>query len=252
MEEGQPFDELLAEQYARVHLDLIYRWVKDINGMKILKTDSFAEALCPTRAFLWDILKHKTDIIAIDISPKIVKRTRDNLSEYENISDINLAAGDVRKLPFKDNCLDLIISDSTLDHFGSEKEIKDSLKELIRILKSGGILILTLDNKGNITDPLFQIWKWLRLGSFYIGKTYNIKQLLAVLDKLDVEIVDYTAILHNPRFFTKAIIAVCKKFTGHKMDAKLRKWLLDMDNRENSRTKFLTAQFIAVKAVKRS
>jgi len=251
LQEGQPFNELLAEQYARVHTELIHRWCPELNGLRILKTDLFAEALCPSRAFLWNIMKQNTDLIALDISPRIASRAANNILRHEYNSRVSTVACDVRNLPFNNNFLDLIISDSTLDHFDREEDIEIALKELVRILKSGGTMIITLDNKGNITDPLFELWKTLHLSSFYIGKTYTIKQMLSLMEKLNVEVLDYTAILHNPRFFTKAILSVCGKLTGHKLDNRMRKWLADMDGWETRRTRYLTAQFIAVKAMKK-
>jgi len=247
---GQEFDELLAEQYRKVHLDLIYGWRGDIAGLKILKTDLFAEGLCPSRSFLWDLLSQDVEVTGIDISPQIVKLTASNLPRYSSNRQVSLMTGDVRSTGFADSSFDLVVSDSTLDHFRTYNEISLALKELARVLKPGGMLIITLDNKSNITNPLFELWKGLRLSPFYIGKTLTLKQLRAEIEKNSMKVLDSTAIVHYPRFFTKAIISLCRKLYGHKMDSSLRKWIQDMDRRENSRTKYLTAQFIAVKAVK--
>ena len=65
---GQDFDELLAEQYRRIHLNLLARLADVTASQIILKTDLFAEALCPSRAFLWDMLKTNSNVIGIDVS----------------------------------------------------------------------------------------------------------------------------------------------------------------------------------------
>jgi len=252
MKGGQNFDELLAEQYRRVHLNLIYRWSGDIIGMKILKTDLFAEALCTSRSFLWDIAGHPVELFGIDVSAEIVRLAGVNFSRNGKNPGISLAVCDVRHAGFTGNSFDLIISDSTLDHFSRKEEIRTALNELARLLKPGGILIITLDNGGNFTEPLFQLWKILKLSPFYIGKTLTIKELVKEIENTGMSVRDCTAILHNPRFFTKAIIAACKRLAGHRMDNSLRKWLANMDKQENSRTKYLTAQFIAVKAIKKT
>src|SRR5512136_1243632 len=76
------FDELLAEQYRRVHLNLISRWA-DVKGMqRILKTDLFAEALQPSRAFFWEMLKGNDDIVGIDISAEITYKAKNNATRY--------------------------------------------------------------------------------------------------------------------------------------------------------------------------
>ena len=46
MANGQDFDELLAEQYRSVHLNLLTRWVDIKSSHVILKTDLFAEPHC--------------------------------------------------------------------------------------------------------------------------------------------------------------------------------------------------------------
>ena len=46
---------------------------------------------------------------------------------------------DVRRLPLADNRVDVVLSNSTLDHFDTEQEIEESLHELARVLKPGGI-----------------------------------------------------------------------------------------------------------------
>src|SRR4029434_1314077 len=50
---------------------------------------------------------------------------------------------------FADEAFDVIVSNSTLDHFGSWAELGASLHELHRVLKTRGLLIITLDNRAN-------------------------------------------------------------------------------------------------------
>ena len=57
-----------------------------------------------------------------------------------------------------DNKFSLIISTSTLDHF---PEIDVALKELYRVLKPKGVIILTLHNKTNL--PVYFMYKLMKL-----------------------------------------------------------------------------------------
>jgi hypothetical protein len=68
------FDDLMAEQYRRVHLELINRWADVKGGKRILKTDLFAEAVNPNRAFLWEILKANNDIVGTAMSENYLLR----------------------------------------------------------------------------------------------------------------------------------------------------------------------------------
>jgi ubiquinone/menaquinone biosynthesis C-methylase UbiE len=244
------FDDLMAEQYRRVHLNLLFGWA-DVRGSKrILKTDLFAEAVHPNRAFLWEILRTNSNVVGIDISAEIASLARIRASEHCAASPAVYLSCDVRKLPFGSNSFDLIISDSTLDHFQHEEEIVTALAELSRVLKVGGTLVITMDNKSNFTEPLFRLWISLGLSPFFIGKTYSMEQLKRALDRVGLRVIDTTAIMHNPRFFTKIIITLLRKIVSRRLDGLIRKTLDFFDSLERRKTKYLTAQFIAAKAVK--
>jgi SAM-dependent methyltransferase len=155
-------------------------------------------------------------------------------------------------LPFADDSFDLIISDSTLDHFQDKNEIATALAELSRILKPGGTLVITMDNKTNLTEPLFRLWVFLGLSYFFIGKTYSIKELKQALASVGLLVTDTTAIIHNPRFFARRIIALLHKGNPTRFNRGIRRGLNILDSLEKRKTKYLTAQFIAARAVKPS
>jgi SAM-dependent methyltransferase len=250
MAKGQDFDLLLAEQYRRVHLDLLDKWVNVSASQKILKTDLFAEALCPSRAFLWDILKTESNLVGIDISAEIVCQARARATQYAPNSSAEYVRCDVRQLPFISNSFDLIISDSSLDHFRRKDSIITALFELSRVLKLGGTLIITMDNKNNPTESLFRLWISLGLAPFFSGETYSVRELEQVLARVGLHVVDDTAIIHNPRFFTRSLIGCLRKVAPTRFDHWIRRSLVFLDSLENRKTKHLTAQFIAVKAMK--
>ena len=245
------FDPLLAEQYRRVYVNLIARWAGINEGKRILKTDLFAEAVHPSRAFLWDLLKANDRIVGMDISTEVVARTRARAVHYVPKSSAQYVSCDVRQLPFASNAFDLIVSDSTLDHFHHTYEITIALSELSRVLRSGGTLIITMDNKGNLTEPLFRLWLSLRLHPVFVGKTYSVGELKKALEEAEFTVVETTAIVHNPRFFVRRMIPLIHKVAPVRFDRLIKRCLTFFDSLENKRTKYLTGQFIAAKAVKR-
>jgi ubiquinone/menaquinone biosynthesis C-methylase UbiE len=250
MANGQYFDELLAEQYRRIHLDLLARWANVKRNQKILKTDLFAEARCPSRAFLWHILKTHSDVIGIDISAEISSGVKTTAAQYAPDSLAEYITCDVKQLPFTSDSFKLIISDSTIDHFHQENEIVTALSEFARVLKPGGILIITMDNKGNLTEPLFRLWIRFGLAPFFIGKTYSIQELKQGLAKAGLRVMDTTAIIHNPRFFTRIIITFLHRIGPTIFNHWIRRGLVFLDSLESRKVKYLTAQFIAAKAAK--
>lgn len=247
---GQDFDELMAEQYRLVLFNLLSGWVNLSEKTSILKTDLFAEALCPQRSFLGDILRINGRVTAMDISSEICARASQAASRNFPGYTPRFVACDVRRLPFKDNSFDLVVSDSTLDHFKYKGDIKIALGELKRVLKPGGVLVITLDNRGNFTEPLFRLWIFLRLAPYYIGPTYSMKELKLALEETGLCVQAQRAVMHNPRFFTKAAVALIRRLRGSQGDSQIRKILNSLDRLENRRTRFLTAQFIAARAVK--
>jgi SAM-dependent methyltransferase len=244
------FDDLLAEQYRRVHLDLLTRWVGINNNQRLLKTDLFAEALQPSRAFLWDVIKANTNVVGIDISFSLAARAKIEAAAHAPNSSAECINCDVRHLPFASNSFDLIVSDSTLDHFMEKEDIIVALAELSRVLKPGGNLVITMDNKNNLTEPLFRLWIYLGLSDFFIGKTYSIRELKEALTNVGLSVVDTTAIIHNPRLFVRRTITLLHKGNNTRFNKWLRKGLDILDGLEKSRFKYLTAQFIAAKSVK--
>ncbi len=244
------FDSLLAEQYRNIHSELISRWIGNNQITRILKTDLFAEATDPSRSFLWNVMLTNATITGIDISTKVTYLAKSATAHHAPEAKANYMTCDVRQLPFVDESFDLIISDSTLDHFHHKKEILEALSELGRVLKPGGCLIITMDNKGNITEPFFRIWIALRLYHFFIGETCSIRELKKGLVTVGLKVVDCTAIIHNPRFFVRAFLLLVRRLKSTRLIIFARKILGLLDGLENKPTRYLTGQFIAAKAIK--
>jgi len=62
---------------------------------------------------------------------------------------LTLLRMDALNLKFDDNTFDFIFSSSSIEHFGSEREILRSLKEIYRVLKPGGAAFLTTEIRLN-------------------------------------------------------------------------------------------------------
>jgi ubiquinone/menaquinone biosynthesis C-methylase UbiE len=246
----QEFDLIMAEQYRRVYLDLVKRWGYPSAGQRILKTDLYAEARCMPRAFLPDILKTNQNAIGMDISIAVTHAAKNHLDQNGYRKNVECVSCDIRQLPFQTNQFDLIISDSTVDHFHYREDIVTSLNELHRVLIPGGTLIISMDNKSNITEPLFRLWIKLGLAPYFIGVTYNIKELKTQLARTGFHIEEESAIIHNPRFFTKMIIKMLRRINAQRYEGIMRRMLGAFDRLENTKLKYFTAQFIAVKAKK--
>jgi SAM-dependent methyltransferase len=244
---------LLAEHKRKTYLRLISRWVDVTNGQRILKTDLFAEAFDPEQ-FLFDIAQANGNIVGIDISGDIVVRAK-RQAKHHGVDASKYLCCDVRRLPFCSNSIDLVISDSTLDHFPSETDIIAALKELTRVLRVGGTLILTLDNKNSLTYPpyiLMRLWMRLGLAPYFIGKTLSRTKLWHTLEDIGLSVEESTTILHypHPDGLVRWLEYALRKLSKGKLDSAIRKGLDRLERLEGKRSRYLTGRYIAVKAVK--
>jgi ubiquinone/menaquinone biosynthesis C-methylase UbiE len=241
-------DKLLGEHRRKAHLELMARWADVSSVQRILKTDLFEEAF-GTDQLLFDLARVSSNVIGMDISRKIARRAKRAGKKY-GVEGGEYLCCDVRRLPFRDNSIDLVVSTSTLDHFHEEAEIVTSLKELYRVISVGGTLIITLDNKDKLGEPLRRLWMLLGLAPFFIGKTYSIKELESVLKGVGFRVEAATAIIHQPMFFLKLFVRCLHGLSAGRFDPLIKKLLASQDNLEKKRTKYLTGLYVAVKAVK--
>jgi SAM-dependent methyltransferase len=245
-------NQLLGEQKRKTYIDLITRWTEITAGQRILKTDLFAEAF-GVEQFFFDIVPEKSDVVGIDVAIEIVAQARSQALK-QGLEGSYLCS-DVKKLPLRDGCIDLIISDSTLDHFPTEMEITTALGELGRVLAEGGILILTIDNKSNITYPpypLIKLWMKLGLAPYFIGRTLSLSRLRRALTEIGLVIEESTSILHypHPDGLVRWLERSLRFLSRGKLDNAIRRMLAGLNQLEGSKVKYLTGRYLAVKAVK--
>jgi len=220
----------------------------------VLKTDLFDVAFA-SRPFLLDLaLSEDISVVGIDVSREVVSVAKSRAAQ-RGLDGTGYLRCDVRHIPLKDSSIDLIVSDSTLDHFSSETDIVTSLKEMRRVLRPGGVLILTIDNESSLTYPpyvLVRLWMRLGLAPYFIGKTMSPSKLRRVLEGLGLTVAEMTAIFHCPH--PDALVRWCetllRRLSRGRLDGPIRRALLLLEGLGKTRTKYLTGRYIAVRAVK--
>ena len=202
-------DPLVAAQKRSVHLELIGRWLDHVPTL-LLKTDLFEEANGSDR-ILFDLRPQCGRAVALDISPETIRRARANQPPGE---DGFFLAADLRRIGLKSGSIDCIISTSTLDHFAHETDFRRALAELVRILRPGGQLIVTVDNPVN---PLYWPLRWLcrlRGAPFPLGYTPTLRGLIQRLQDAGLEVSDTACLIHNPRVLSTALFLTLRRLFG--------------------------------------
>ena len=238
-------DPVTAVQKREAHLRLIREWSRGVSADRILKTDLFEEAFGEDS--LLDSLFPGAELrCGMDASFGTASGA---FRRYPQ--KIRAFTCDVRNLAARDGVFDVIISNSTLDHFMERASFLRALSELSRTLKPGGVLIITLDNPWN---PLYPPLRWLsrlRNAPFRLGYTESAPRLKKDLASLGLIPEKTEWLLHNPRGLSTLLILGLRKLLPRKTaDIGIRLLLNTCAQLNKLPTRKLTACFVAVSARK--
>ncbi len=227
---------------------LLSGWLPEGQIECLLKTDLFDESVSDG---LYPLLASRAKtVVGMDLSTLVIQAAR---SRY---TSLRATGADVRCLPFADGVFDAVVSNSTLDHFESEDEIIISLRELRRVLKDDGQLLLTLDNRANPTIALrnaipFRLLHRLGVLPYYVGATFRPGQLQRVLRQLNFEVAEVGSLIHFPRMIAISIAGILRKYGAAKIQRGFLRFLSAFEILSKLPTRFITGHFIAVRAIKR-
>jgi SAM-dependent methyltransferase len=230
-----------------VCLSLLDKYFRPDPRQRTLKTDVFDEAVA--RGILPLLAARCDEVVGCDISLQVIHMAK---QRYSNISFI---AADVRGFPFSRGCFDWVVSLSTLDHLGSISEVSESLREIFRILKSGGKLFLTLDN---LVNPVIALRNFLPFSMLYrtgivpysIGTTCGPRRLRKLLTRAGFIIEEMRSGFHCPRVLAIPLTEWIDKHAGDSTKQKALDWLMRFEELENWPTHFLTGHLIIALAQK--
>ncbi|HEX2911330.1 MAG TPA: class I SAM-dependent methyltransferase [Chloroflexia bacterium] len=114
------------------------------------------------RKLFQDYLTPDTRYAGIDISPNMVKLTRERLKPWSNRASVELVNTDVPGLSALDNSMDRFVSNYVFDLLPF-KTTEKYLAEAHRVLRPDGLLCVTSLTFGNTTLSRFISNTWLRI-----------------------------------------------------------------------------------------
>ena len=119
----------------QIYLDYAQQSLYGLSNPKVLKTDCYNEVHHQPKGGIAGQLSG--DIYLVEIDRNLVKEC------HQSYPELNVLRGDIRALPFKDECFDVVLDLSTLDHVKPD-EVGKVLAEYARVLKKEGRLLLVV------------------------------------------------------------------------------------------------------------
>jgi SAM-dependent methyltransferase len=205
----------------------------------MLKTDLFEEAHGADE--LLSAFPANATVVGMDLVPETTRRARARIT-----APIHCLASDVRSLALQTGSVDVVFSNSTLDHFDVTHDLDVAIRELVRVLRPGGALIVTLDNPRN---PLYHVLRWVTQRGWApitLGRTASKRQLLDVMRRAGLDIVGSDVLIHNPRLVSTILFLGLRRTLGQFADAPIRVLLGAFQSLGRFPTREWTACFVAV------
>ena len=115
----------------------------EIKLFKSYGVKTVCDAACGFGAHTIALASNGFDVSAFDVSPKAVELTIRGLRKYGFKGD-KIKTSDILKTDYTDESFDAVTAYAVLDHL-TQRDAQCALKELLRITKSGGLLLLSFD-----------------------------------------------------------------------------------------------------------
>lgn len=230
-----------------IHRDLIARWLPICSSGRLLKTDLFDEAA--GEGLHSDLALRARWVVGVDLSTETGGRVRSRQT------DLRVVGADVRHLPFETGAFDVVVSNSTLDHFSSREEVLESLREIRRVMRAAGRLLLTLDNLRNPVVALrqmlpFRLLNRLGLVPYQVGATYGPTGLRRALTEVNFQVDRMAALMHCPRAPAVAVARLLEAQGSPATRERYLRFLTAFERLSNWPTRYVTGYFVAVGATK--
>jgi ubiquinone/menaquinone biosynthesis C-methylase UbiE len=169
-----PWPNLLVEAgFGKTYKLRDVKFKKYLNLLGIKKNDKVLDVGCGEGIFLARVVKTYGAVgTGVDISKKSIAAAEFHRLRSEHAGRLQFQVADATGLPFPDGSFNYVLSFDFLEHVKNQSQ---ALSEMIRVLKSGGRLLIYTINKN-------QRYTW----NFW-------------LDKLGVDV--YKIVAHDPKLF---------------------------------------------------
>ena len=156
--------------------------------------------------------------VGIDISTDVVRESVALLAAYRP----RFAIADIRAVPFRADCFDLVYSMGTIEHF---PETELAVAEIFRVLKPGGRAIIGVPNKLDpfLRPALVTLLNAFGLYAYGMEKSYTAGTLRRMLEAAGFRVVGRSGILFMPGWL-RMLDLLCS--TRHPSLARITGWMV--------------------------
>ena len=136
----------------------IFESVGDLRGKVV------GDIGCGWGNFSFKLAKYARFVYGVDKRKNVIGRLKGT-----NRSNIKFMFSDAQKLPFKNNFFDVLIYRDVLEHIEDDKK---AINEGLRVLKRGGLLVMSVPNKTFVENYNFPVSRALK--KTFLGKHHVI------------------------------------------------------------------------------
>ncbi len=230
-----------------VNLDLLRRWLP-ARFSRVLKTDLFDEAV--GRGLYPELALRAATVVGVDISGATARAAEQRYPSLE------ASVADLLALPFGPGSFDVVVSNSSLDHFGARASLQAGVAELARVLRRGGQLVATLDNRANPviaarTSRLAGPLQRLGVVPYCLGATCGARGLVAMLGQAGFAVAEVRLIMHCPPQLAAWLAVRCRAGRGGAdVERQHLRRVLRFESLGRWPTRQVTGHFVAARAVR--
>ncbi len=132
---------------------LYFRHIYTLNMFGSTKKAKALDIGCGSGAMVRELLNRGYDVVAADISQNMLDATRKTVGKHPRASYVKYTIQDIEDLDFGSGSFDLIICTGVIEYLKTDD---NALRELSRVLKPGGVAIISTQNKASFARTLLE------------------------------------------------------------------------------------------------
>lgn len=165
-------ERYIPEYFSNSDDEIVKEHEDRYSSISKLVTDKVVlDAACGSGYGSFEISKYAKNVIGIDISSDSIEYAKNNYLAR----NLSFNVSSVTEMPFSNNEFDVVVSFETIEHISEDQQIL-FLKQIKRVLKEDGILIISTPDKLNYSDKMNYINEF-HIKEFYEKEFYEFLSL---------------------------------------------------------------------------